>query len=92
MTEAPRKKRKMSSSTPEAPTAAVLTVSDSASRGERTDLSGPAVAGILKQHHFAVTTIEIVADDQDAIQQSIIRLDRKSATSRNHRRNRYRRT
>jgi molybdopterin adenylyltransferase len=74
MTGAPRKKRKMSSSTPEAPTAAVLTVSDSVSRGERTDLSGPAVAEILKKHRFTVTTIEIVADDQDAIRQSIIRL------------------
>jgi molybdenum cofactor synthesis domain-containing protein len=49
-------------------------VSDSVSRGERTDLSGPAVAEILKKHRFTVTTIEIVADDQDAIRQSIIRL------------------
>jgi molybdopterin adenylyltransferase len=78
MTEAPRKKRKMSSSTPEALTAAVLTVSDSSSRGERTDLSGPAVAEILKKRDFSVTATEVVADDQPVIQQAIIRLAGKA--------------
>jgi molybdopterin adenylyltransferase len=68
----------MSSSTPEALTAAVLTVSDSSSRGERADLSGPAVAEILKQRRFAVVATEIVADDQAAIQQAIIRLAGKA--------------
>jgi molybdopterin adenylyltransferase len=74
MTEAPRKKRKMSSSTPEVLTAAVLTVSDSSARGERADVSGPAVAEILKRQDFSVLTAEIVADDQPAIQEAIIRL------------------
>ncbi len=74
MMEAQRKKRKMSSSTPEALTAAVLTVSDSSARGERADLSGPAVAEILKKRSFSVAATEIVADDQSAIQQAIIRL------------------
>src|SRR5579862_3580364 len=69
-----RKKRKMSSSKTEALTAAVLTISDSSARGERADLSGPAVAEILKQKHFAVAATEIVADDQRAIQHAIIRL------------------
>jgi molybdopterin adenylyltransferase len=64
----------MSSSTPEVLTAAVLTVSDSSSRGERADLSGPAVAEILQKRSFSVTTTEVVADDQLAIQQAIIRL------------------
>ena len=77
MTEAPRKKRKMSSSTPEILTAAVLTVSDSSARGERADVSGPAVAEILKKRNFSVTATEIVADDQPAIQQAIIRLAAK---------------
>ena len=45
----------MSSSTPEVLTAAVLTVSDSSARGERADLSGPAVAEILKRKNFAIT-------------------------------------
>jgi molybdopterin adenylyltransferase len=78
MTEAPRKKRKMSSSTPEVLTAAVLTVSDSSARGERADLSGPAVVAILNKHSFAVDATEIVADDQSAIQQAIIRLASKA--------------
>src|SRR5260370_42150704 len=78
MMEEQRKKRKMSSSTPEALTAAVLTVSDSSARGERADLSGPAVAEILKKCGFAVAATEIVADDQPPIQQAIIRLAGKA--------------
>ncbi len=65
--------------TAEKMTAAVLTVSDSSSRGERADLSGPAVAEILKRHGFAVIASEIVADEQAAIQQSIIRLTAQAA-------------
>jgi molybdopterin adenylyltransferase len=68
----------MSSSTPEALTAAVLTVSDSSSRGERADVSGPAVAEILKNRDFSVTATEVVADDQPVIQQAIIRLAGKA--------------
>ena len=69
----------MSSSKTEPPirqtlTAAVLTVSDSSARGERADLSGPAVAEIIKRKKFSVVATEIVADDQPAIQQAIIRL------------------
>ncbi len=64
----------MSSSTPEVMTAAVLTVSDSSSRGERADLSGPAVAEILRRKHFVIVATEIVADDQPAIEEAIIRL------------------
>jgi molybdopterin adenylyltransferase len=65
-------------SLPEVLTAAVLTVSDSSSRGERADLSGPAVADILKRKNFAIVATEIVADDQSAIQQAIIRLAGKA--------------
>ena len=68
----------MSSSIPEVLTAAVLTVSDSSSRGERADLSGPAVAEILKRKNFLVVATEIVADDQRAIQEAIIRLAGKA--------------
>src|SRR5262245_7613095 len=79
MMETPtQKKRKMSSSTPEVLTATVLTVSDSSSRGERADLSGPAVAGMLTKHKFSVAATEVVADDQSAIQEAIIRLAGKS--------------
>ena len=55
-------------------TAAVITVSDSASRGEREDLSGPAVTEILKQHGFETSHQEIVPDDRPAIESALIRL------------------
>jgi molybdopterin adenylyltransferase len=55
-------------------TSAVLTVSDSAARGERNDLSGPAVADLLKKKNFAVGGVEIVADDQASIAKALVRL------------------
>jgi molybdenum cofactor synthesis domain-containing protein len=55
-------------------TAAVLTVSDSSARGERSDISGPAVADLLKKKNFAVSCAEIVADDLASIAEALIRL------------------
>ena len=63
----------MSSSTPEL-TAAVVTVSDSSSRGERADLGGPAVVAILEKRNFNVVAREIVPDDESAIREVLIRL------------------
>lgn len=67
----------MSSSTPDAFTAAVLTVSDSCARGEREDLSGPAVARALQEHHFSVVESRVVPDDHGAIQKTIVDLARR---------------
>jgi len=64
----------MSSLTPELFTAAVITVSDSSARGEREDLSGPAVAGILIARNFHVLAREIVQDEKNAIEDILIRL------------------
>jgi molybdenum cofactor synthesis domain-containing protein len=64
----------MSSSTPEVLTAAVLTVSDSSSRGERQDLSGPAVAEALSRRSFQVLAQEIVPDEQASIAEAILKL------------------
>jgi molybdopterin adenylyltransferase len=61
----------MSSSTPEGPTAAVITVSDSCARGDRTDLSGPAVGELLRKKNFSIMGTEVVPDDQAAIQTAI---------------------
>jgi molybdopterin adenylyltransferase len=58
-------------------TAAVVTVSDSCSRGEREDRSGPAVAQFLEKLHFSVNTREIVSDDRIQIQNLLIRLARE---------------
>lgn len=58
-------------------TAAVVTVSDSCSRGTREDRSGPAVAQLLEQLHFTIVTREIVPDDRVQIQNLLIRLARE---------------
>ncbi len=62
----------MSSSTPDATRAAVLTVSDSCSRGEKVDLSGPAVAEALERRNFQVVARSVVADERAAIQEKLI--------------------
>jgi molybdopterin adenylyltransferase len=76
----------MSSSTPESPSsktstspralAAVLTVSDSCSRGEKEDLSGPAVAATLEKHNFQIVARDVVADNRRTIQEKLIELCR----------------
>ena len=45
----------------------VITCSDAASRGQRQDLSGPAVREILIRERFEVGEVVIVADDETAI-------------------------
>lgn len=55
-------------------TAAVLTVSDSSSWGERADLSGPAVADLLRRSGFEVTRQEVVPDEQATIESALIDL------------------
>jgi molybdenum cofactor synthesis domain-containing protein len=62
----------MSSSTPETWTAAVLTVSDSCARGDRVDLSGPAVADALRKKNFSIVGTEVVADEQAEIEKAIL--------------------
>jgi molybdopterin adenylyltransferase len=59
------------SSTPEL-NATVITVSDSCAAGKRKDLSGPAVADVLKKHHFQIVGTVTVPDEQVAIQQAIL--------------------
>ncbi len=68
----------MSSSIPEGFTAAVLTVSDSSSRGERPDLSGPAIVDFLTKRNFHVVATEIVPDDRTHIENALLRLSEKA--------------
>jgi molybdopterin adenylyltransferase len=80
--ETQRLRVKMSCSTREASPAvkgtlaAVVTVSDSCSRGEKTDLSGPAVAEALQERGFEIVERVVVADERDAIQEKLIALCR----------------
>jgi molybdopterin adenylyltransferase len=62
----------MSSSTPDRIAAAVLTVSDSCSRGQKPDLSGPAVADVLSQHTFRVIERAVVPDETGEIQKKLV--------------------
>ena len=54
--------------------AAVVTVSDSCARGERKDLSGPAVAEMLKKLGFRLVATRIVQDDSMQIQNALVHL------------------
>jgi len=54
--------------------AAVVTVSDSCSRGEKTDLSGPAVAEALLRRGFEIVERAVVPDERDDIQKRLIAL------------------
>lgn len=55
-------------------TAAVVTVSDSCARGERADVSGPAVAEALAKFGFRVIHTQIVQDDSMQIQNALVHL------------------
>jgi molybdopterin adenylyltransferase len=56
------------------PTAAVLTISDSASQGKREDLSGPAVIALLKENRFMVIAKDVVPDDAGRIAATLIQM------------------
>lgn len=53
-------------------TAAVITVSDLGSRGQRTDTSGPAICAMLEQTGFCITHTAIVPDEIPQIQAELI--------------------
>ncbi len=57
--------------------AAVITVSDSCSRGEREDRSGPAIAKLLEDLKFSIAAREIVPDEKIQIQNLLIKLARE---------------
>jgi molybdopterin adenylyltransferase len=54
------------------PQAIVLTVSDSASRGDRADLSGPAARAELERLGFAVVSVTVVPDDVKMIREKLL--------------------
>ncbi|MBN2282609.1 MAG: MogA/MoaB family molybdenum cofactor biosynthesis protein [Deltaproteobacteria bacterium] len=52
--------------------AAIITVSDKGSRGEREDLSGKEIMDLLKETPFQVVAYEIIPDDTDRIETTLI--------------------
>ena len=54
-------------------TAAVITISDKGSRGERVDTSGPAICAVLKQKGWNVVYTTIIPDEQAQIRAELIR-------------------
>ena len=58
--------------------AAILTISDKGARGEREDKSGPALKTILEKAGFSIICLEILADDQQLIEQRLRELSDQS--------------
>ncbi len=54
--------------------AAILTASDKGARGEREDLSGPAIQAIIEPEGYEVTVYKVVPDDQETLEQEMKRI------------------
>lgn len=52
--------------------AAVITVSDKGSRGERIDTSGPALCALLVQHSWTVAYTALVPDEKEEIERELV--------------------
>lgn len=55
-------------------TAAVITMSDKGSKGERVDESGPAAVAILEENGYEVVETLILPDEEEALKRQLIRL------------------
>ena len=58
-------------------TAAVITISDSASAGTRPDTSGAAVAAVLKAKNFEVAATQVIPDEIDQIKRALIQMSNR---------------
>ncbi len=54
--------------------AAILTMSDKGSKGEREDLSGPAIKDFIEPYGYEVVDYKIIPDDFDIIRKEIKRI------------------
>lgn len=54
--------------------AAILTASDKGSRGEREDLSGPAIREMIEPEGYMVTVYKVVPDDQETLESEMKRI------------------
>jgi len=62
-------------------TAAVITISDKGSRGERVDTSGPAVRAMLEQAGYTVSYTSIIPDEMEQIKAELIKCSDELALS-----------
>ena len=62
-------------------TAAVITISDKGSRGERVDTSGPALCTILKEAGWQVTYTSIIPDELEQIKAELIQCTDEKAVN-----------
>jgi molybdenum cofactor synthesis domain-containing protein len=53
--------------------AAIITISDKGSRGERADTSGPALAAMLRENGYEIVYSAIVPDETVQIQEQLIK-------------------
>ena len=53
---------------------AVLTLSDKASTGQRKDESGPLIEKIMTEYGYNVTSVTVIADDENEIVSQLINL------------------
>lgn len=54
--------------------AAIITASDKGSRGEREDLSGPAIKELIEPEGYEVTVYKVLPDDQKALEDEMKRI------------------
>ena len=54
--------------------AAVITLSDKGSRGERIDESGPVIVGELEKRGFEITETLLLPDDEEQLKKQLVRL------------------
>jgi molybdopterin adenylyltransferase len=62
------------------PRAVVLTISDSASRGDREDMSGPAARQELESLGCEVVGIELIPDEKERIKEGLLRCSESNDT------------
>ena len=54
--------------------AAIITISDRASRGEYEDKTGPAIAEMLREAGYEITETLVIPDEKEQIEENLIRL------------------
>lgn len=54
--------------------AGIITASDKGSRGEREDLSGPAICEMIEPEGYEVVSMKVLPDDEDSLYDEMVRL------------------